>query len=662
MKLKNKMLILIGIPITLVIIILIIISYIYSKSLLINESREAMLAHSQKYASDIESIISEKKTYVEISAKNISNSQKKAQALMNDLTYLTKNVKGALTFYAGFEDKTFLDGSGWIPDSDFDPTQRGWYKGAIGKTSAFVSEPYINAIDKKVVVAISRELKYGGETVGVLGGDISMNDFESLINSIRLKKTGKAYLLDKNGKFIIHDKYSLDDNISEVQNGELKNVHNKLSSDKPEFLSLKDNGVDKFFAVCPVKNTDWVLILEAPIREVIQASFELAIFMALVSVISVLLLLAIVYLIARSITKPIIGLSGCIKGMVEYDFTLSDTSASVIYSKNKDEIGIISNALIRVKNTIAETMTQVSEAANQLSSASQELTATSEHSADVSKNLARTVEEISNDAKMQAESMKKSSDAMQVMEKVLKSSEDIIQTLSETTFKASDAKERGIAAVDRLIEATQKSKDASEKVHKVILDTNESAIKISSAGSMIKSISDQTNLLALNASIEAARAGEAGRGFAVVAEEIRKLAEQSGLFTKEIQEIVQGLMERVTETVDIMNTVEGTMEEQSDRVNETKELFKLISEELDKNVDEIEKLNASVEDLETTKISLIGTMEKLSELSEENAASAQKSHNALNSQLSSAKEVADASLSLSEMSQDMLELINKFKI
>lgn len=61
MKLKNKMLFLIGAPILLVIIILTGVSYNYSRSLLVNESRETMLAYAQKYASDIENIISEKK-------------------------------------------------------------------------------------------------------------------------------------------------------------------------------------------------------------------------------------------------------------------------------------------------------------------------------------------------------------------------------------------------------------------------------------------------------------------------------------------------------------------------------------------------------------------------------------------------------------------------
>lgn len=661
MKLKNKMLFIIGTPILLAIILLTIVSYTYSKSLLVNESRDTMLANAGKYASDIETIISGKKTYVELSAANISRRQERGQDLLDDLTETAKQVDGIADFYAGFEDKTFQSGLGLVPEAGFDPTVRGWYKGAMAADSTYISDPYIS-FTGELVMAISHTLKYNNQTVGALGADISMSDFKNLINSIKFGDNGKAYLMDKNGTYIIHDKYTVENNMSNVENGQLSEVAAKLSSGQQEFLSVKSDGIKHFYAIYPVKDTNWIIVLEAPASEVIKASNELALFMSIIGVISTLILLVIIYFIANSISKPIIRLSECIQGMVEYDFTLTDTSPSVIYSKNKDEIGIISRALIKVKQTIQEIMVQITDIANQVSASSEELTASSEHSADTSKNLTRTVEEISNGAVMQAEDMQKGAEAMQVMDSSLNANEIIIETLNSTIREVASAKEQGILTIAKLITATEKLKSSAENVHEVILTTNDRATQISSASNMIKSISDQTNLLALNAAIEAARAGEAGKGFAVVAEEIRKLAEQSNRFTEEIQEIVQGLMEKVTETVEIMELVGGTVAEQNDKVNETQELFHLISSELDKNMNEMGNLNTSVKELEATKVSLVAIIENLSALSEENAAATQEASESLNSQLYSAQEVASASAGLSVMAQDMIEMINKFKI
>lgn len=489
-----------------------------------------------------------------------------------------------------------------------------------------------------------------------------MKEFDNLIKNIKLKDTGKASLINKNGGFIISDKYTINDNVTNIENGALSELAGKLSSGQLEFLSAKTEGVNRFYAIAPVADTDWAVVLEAPVSEVVKASNELALFMAVIGVICILVLLVIIFFIANSISTPIMRLSECVQSMVEYDFTLSDTSPSVIYSKNKDEIGVISRALIKVKNTIRDIMVQITDTANQVSASSEELTASSDQSATTSKSLAKTVEEISNGAVMQADDMQKGAEAMQVVGNALSANETIIETLNTTIKEVSSAKERGIHTIAQLIKATEKLKDSAENVHAVILNTNDRASQISSASNMIKSISDQTNLLALNAAIEAARAGEAGKGFAVVAEEIRKLAEQSNQFTEEIQEIVQGLMEKVTETVNIMELVGGTVAEQNDKVNETRELFHLISDELDKNMSEMNNLNSSVKELEATKDSLVGIIENLSALSQENAAATQEASESLNSQLSSSEEVAAASAGLADLAQDMIEMINKFKI
>ncbi|MGP1613345.1 MAG: methyl-accepting chemotaxis protein [Catonella sp.] len=382
----------------------------------------------------------------------------------------------------------------------------------------------------------------------------------------------------------------------------------------------------------------------------------------IIGIISAIVMFIVIYFVTNSISNPITDLSECIQGMVNYDFTLTESSPSVIYSKNTDEIGEISRSLVTVKKTIQSIMIQISDIANQVSASSEELATSSEHSANTAKHLSKTVKEISNGAVMQAEDMQKGAESVQIVDTALHTNETIIENLNKTIHEVSSAKEQGILTIPKLIAATKKLKDSAENVHSVILNTNDRAAQISSASSMIKSISDQTNLLALNAAIEAARAGEAGKGFAVVAEEIRKLAEQSNQFTEEIQAIVLGLTEKVTETVNIMETVGGTVAEQNDRVNETQEIFRLISSGLDKNLSEVNSLNHSVKELESTKDSLVGIIENLSALSEENAASTQEASESLSSQLDSAETVASSSEQLLKLSQNMIAMINKFKI
>ena len=73
----------------------------------------------------------------------------------------------------------------------------------------------------------------------------------------------------------------------------------------------------------------------------------------------------------------------------------------------------------------------------------------------------------------------------------------------------------------------------------------------------IEKIAQHTSLLAVNASIEAARAGEAGRGFAIVAGEVKGLADQTAVATRDIRVRIEGLQTEVTAIVDSMRESQG---------------------------------------------------------------------------------------------------------
>jgi len=72
------------------------------------------------------------------------------------------------------------------------------------------------------------------------------------------------------------------------------------------------------------------------------------------------------------------------------------------------------------------------------------------------------------------------------------------------------------------------------------------AAGITSVVTAIAKVADQTNLLSVNATIEAEKAGEAGRGFRIVAQEIRRLADQTALATKDIERMVRDMQSAVS--------------------------------------------------------------------------------------------------------------------
>ncbi|NMP28019.1 HAMP domain-containing protein [Rahnella sp. SAP-1] len=120
-------------------------------------------------------------------------------------------------------------------------------------------------------------------------------------------------------------------------------------------------------------------------------------------------------------------------------------------------------------------------------------------------------------------------------------------------------------------QATQLAKDASNTASKggeitgnvvqTMQDIAGSSKKISAITSVIDGIAFQTNILALNAAVEAARAGEQGRGFAVVAGEVRTLAQRSAQAAKEIKELIDESVSRVTQGTVLVTSAGSTMDD-----------------------------------------------------------------------------------------------------
>lgn len=187
-----------------------------------------------------------------------------------------------------------------------------------------------------------------------------------------------------------------------------------------------------------------------------------------------------------------------------------------------ENIELLQNTNVMIKSNIDHTI-QVS---NEMLGASGKITSQAVNEADAIVEVQEMIEvgtEQVNKVSVSSEEMK---GLMQATDDTVNSGFEKMQALSGEVNDITSSIETAVSLIVEL-----ESKNA--EIENIIKTLNE--------------ITEQTNLLALNASIEAARAGEHGKGFAVVAEEVGKLAEDSRLFTSQIEEILKDTFRQTSE-------------------------------------------------------------------------------------------------------------------
>ena len=544
---------------------------------------------------------------------------------------------------------------------------RDYFKlAASGKSN--VSDVLISKATNKPSIIVAAPIIRNGAVQGVLYGVVDGTEITNITNKIKPGGTGYAYIVNKSGVLMAHPNAEyVTTQFNIIEDGKERPEHKKLADLAENKMTKGETGVDSYYfegstriaAYTSVPDTNWSVAVAIPEGDLLAPVKVLNFWILIVSAVGILLGIVFTYFISFFITKPIMEASRYAKRIAELDIT-QDVSENL--KKRKDELGILANAFQTITDSLKGFVREIADASQQVASSSEELTATSQQASTAAEEVAKTIEEMANGASDQARDTENGAVKVNEIGSMIAEEELQRKILNDAANEVVHLKDEGFQSLNDLVEKTEASNKSSKEIYNVVLNTSNSAKKIENASQMIRSIAEQTNLLALNAAIEAARAGDAGRGFAVVADEIRKLAEDSNKFTKEIEEIVVELIDKTDSAVATMKEAAALTEAQTEGVEITKTKFEGIAEAIEKTKEALGALNKTGEAMNLKKDEIIDIIQNLSALSEENAAGTEEASASVEEQTSSMAEIASASQELAKLAEDMQKSISKFRI
>ena len=421
---------------------------------------------------------------------------------------------GFLSAYFGRPDGSLVSSDGWVPPDDYDPRQRGWYLDATERDATIVSLPYVDANTGGMVVTVATPVRQDGRLVGVIGGDVVIDQLIEQVAAIRPTPASFAFLSSQGETLIAHPDADLTlEPLTRMSETMTPAFIAGLGSAEEAWQRVVVDEADKRLAVTPIAGSDWELgvVLDeheatAGLRGVISAS---AITLVVVGLLAALLLGTLLKMVFRRLLAARDAMESVASGSGDLTRRLPE--------EGRDEVAQIANAFNRfvsrmetVMLTIRDSSESVHVAATEITQGGQDLSRRTENAASSLQQTSASMEEITSTVEHTAESSRQANG------------------LAES---AADTARRGGEAVDQVVTTMQGITDSSREISEIV--------------GVMDGIAFQTNLLALNASVEAARAGEQGRGFAVVAGEVRQLAQR----TQETAEQIRSRIQRNDESV-----------------------------------------------------------------------------------------------------------------
>ena len=411
-----------------------------------------------------------------------------------------------------------------------------------------------------------------------------------------------------------------------VENETVKKIVAEVEAGKtpePEVVSYMFDGTQKY-AACYVSENGFIFVMTADDTDLLKATNKLQARGLGTAVVVLIFGVFVAWICARRMTRPLIRMTSAVDRIAGFDLT--EDPELIALDKNKGETGAIAHAVLHMKQALRSMVQQIREQSANIHQASGQLEENATATSGNVDSVETAVNEIATGATSQATETQRATEDVVMMGTMIEDTSTQVENLNSTAVEMSNASASARDALEELNHINEKAIESIEVIYQQTHTTNESALKIKDVTELIASIAEETNLLSLNASIEAARAGDAGKGFAVVASQIQKLAEQSNASTKKIDDIIHMLLTDSENAVHTMEEVREVMHQQSEKVEQTKQVFGSVNQGIDQSISGMETISEHTRQLDHARENIVDTVQNLSAIAQENAASTEETN------------------------------------
>ena len=571
-----------------------------------------------------------------------------------------------------FSNISYLDVNGIGIDSDgsvLDRSDRDYFKKAVQTKKVVVSEPVISAITGKVVTVIAVPVLENGTLTGIVTGTVGLSRFDETLSKMATYRTGQLVVMDETGIVIIHPNeaaqvgkldFSKEVSSVKISMSLVDAFKSVIEKDEPALAHYaRESGEEMTGILVPIHldGRRWVVMSEASDSEILENAHALLMVLAGLTVVILLAISVIIFFISNSFAANIQKAVRVCEIINSGD--LRETPKTIT---SRDEMGQLSDGFIKMRHTLNTLIKRIQSNAAELSASAEALTEASQQSAEASNHVAASITEIAEGAEHQSAASNSAANATASISNHAEKMSKQAGVVAEVTNHTVDRVREGRRSIDEVVSYMEQIKNGSETVDAAISALGKSSEEISHSVEVIGSIAEQTNLLALNAAIEAARAGEHGRGFAVVAEEVRKLAEESGEFSKRISETMQSVQANMERAVEAGKRGSEYVGHGLDSVRTADDVFQSIAESIQQLGDGVKDITTGIRQMENETQTVRAQIEEIQKVSTANADGAQSVSAATEEQSASMQEVAAATRRLSGLADELADETKKFKL